>query len=83
MFLLLTLNIFDTFFGAFIVDFEQGNFSWVVHVLTKTVKLSISVLRENKENHAQRHLHECNKDNATKYLIFRNFPHMAKTKESV
>ena len=28
MFLLLTLNIFHTFSGAFIVDFEQENAGW-------------------------------------------------------
>ena len=29
MFLLLTLNIFHTFSGVSIVDFEQGNVNWV------------------------------------------------------
>ena len=30
MFLLLTLNIFHTFFNVAIVDFEQVNASWVI-----------------------------------------------------
>ena len=30
MFLLLTLNIFHTFFNVVIVDFEQVNVSWVI-----------------------------------------------------
>ena len=30
MFLLLTLNIFHTFFNVAIVDFEQVNVSWVI-----------------------------------------------------
>ena len=30
VFLLLTLNIFHTFFSVFIIDFEQVNVNWVI-----------------------------------------------------
>ena len=51
VFLLLTLNIFHTFFSVSIVEFELVNVSWVIHqkyIHVMAIKLPALFVNQNK-----------------------------------